>query len=94
MPIIQWIMVYMDVVTKVVSACADNNEFYGAGADTLSQVGMATQMQTSPTRIGGSPPKSSAQHSAPLGDSVALTKRLQVIADSSSYINGMLCLWA
>ena len=66
---------------------------YGTGADTLSQLGMATQMQTSPTRIGGSPPKSSAQHTAPLGDSVALTKRLQVIVSSSSHISGMLCLW-
>ena len=38
---------------------------------------MATQTQTSPQRIGGSPAKSSGVHSAPLGDSVALTKRLQ-----------------
>ena len=38
---------------------------------------MATQTQTSPARIGGSPGKSSTVRSAPLGDSVALTKRLQ-----------------
>ena len=35
------------------------------------------QTQTSPSRIGGSPAKSSAVHSSVLGDSVALTKRLQ-----------------
>ena len=38
---------------------------------------MATQTQTSPARIGGSPGKSSTVRSAPLGDSVAVTKRLQ-----------------
>lgn len=38
---------------------------------------MAMQTQTSPSRIGGSPAKSSTVHSSGLGDSVALTKRLQ-----------------
>ena len=38
---------------------------------------MATQTQTSPARIGGSPGKSTTVRSAPVGDSVALTKRLQ-----------------
>ena len=38
---------------------------------------MAMQTQTSPSRIGGSPAKSSTVHSSALGDSVALTKRLQ-----------------
>lgn len=38
---------------------------------------MATQTQSSPSRIGGSPAKASTLHSAPLGDSLALTKRLQ-----------------
>lgn len=38
---------------------------------------MATQTQTSPARIGGSPGKSTTVHSAPVGDSVAVTKRLQ-----------------
>ncbi len=38
---------------------------------------MATQTQTSPARIGGSPGKSAAARCAPAGDTVALTKRLQ-----------------
>ncbi len=38
---------------------------------------MATQTQTSPARIGGSPGKSTARCSVPAGDCVALTKRLQ-----------------